>query len=214
MFRFKHLVILPALLIAAIAVGAYFGHGVVARGELPEASKQFRFDPSGGDLSPYLVGTWEAFSQGLGGGSEVSDTIIELVNPTSKTLLVMVAFFDDDERPLCRVEVTMTQNDFERFSAGFFIIGKVEPPAFRGVVKVVSFSEDGEEIQPGVVGYQKVGIFNTIEIPDHDVFSVTSASQAPLHPIPVDVLLEDHDDDKQPDELAKILAMELCSFAG
>ena len=55
-----------------------------------------------GCFGSYLVGTFD-FRSGY--------TVLQIVNPTARTLELLVAFFDDNERPLgCRKE-KLSHND-------------------------------------------------------------------------------------------------------
>jgi hypothetical protein len=87
------------------------------------------FPPSGGMLSPYIIGTWDA--------REGRATTLQLVNPTGQYIYLWVAFFNDNEKPL--------ENDVRRVVEGGY-----------GVAKAVAFS-NGEFTKPmaGVIGYQR-----------------------------------------------------------
>jgi hypothetical protein len=102
------------------------------------------FPPSGGILSPYIIGTYD-----LRGGRR---TFLQIVNPTGNFLRVLVAFFDDNEKPLKCLRDRLSPNDLlevdvrrqlDNMGTGF------------GVVKIVSFNDVAEVPQPGVVGYQR-----------------------------------------------------------
>jgi hypothetical protein len=99
------------------------------------------FPPTGGSLSPYLIGTYDLRSRHW--------TTFQIVNPTGKPLRVLVAFFDDDEKPLGCVRDRLSPNDLLEIDAR----RHVKAPS--GVVKIVSFDETVERPVAGVVGYQR-----------------------------------------------------------
>lgn len=98
------------------------------------------FPPAGGLLSPYLIGTYDLRSRHW--------TTFQIVNPTGMPLQVLVAFFDDDEKPLGCVRERLSPNDLLEIDAR----RHVKAPS--GVVKIVSFDESGRPVA-GVVGYQR-----------------------------------------------------------
>ena len=61
------------------------------------------FPPSGGVLSPYIVGTWD---QRAGRA-----TVLQLVNPTGRYVYVWVALFNEDEKPLKCLREKLSPND-------------------------------------------------------------------------------------------------------
>lgn len=106
----------------------------------PQASTAL-FPPAGGSLSPYLIGTYDLRSRHW--------TTFQIVNPTGMPLRVLVAFFDDDEKPLACVRDRLSPNDLLEIDARRHV------QARSGVVKIVSFDESGERPVAGVVGYQR-----------------------------------------------------------
>jgi hypothetical protein len=112
------------------------------------------FPPSGGMLSPYLIGTFD-----LRAGAK---TILHILNPTARYLRVMVAFFDDNEKPLKCVHDKLSPNDLLEID-----VRRYELPAKFGVVKVVSLNEKEDIPETGLVGYQRhffkgMGVTETI----------------------------------------------------
>jgi len=100
------------------------------------------FPPAGGVLSPYLVGTFDL--------REGANTILHIVNPTAKTLRIIVAFFDDNEKPLACYRDRLTPNDLVEINVRQHV-----PENQFGVVKVVSFHQQEDLPEVGIVGYQK-----------------------------------------------------------
>lgn len=99
------------------------------------------FPPAGGSLSPYLIGTYDLRSPHW--------TTFQIVNPTGMPLRVLVAFFDDNEKPLGCVRDRLSPNDLLEIDARRHVRAR------SGVVKIVSFDESGERPVAGVVGYQR-----------------------------------------------------------
>jgi hypothetical protein len=123
------------------------------------------FPPSGGVLSPYIVGTWDL----LAGRTSV----LQLVNPTGRYVYVWVALFNEDEKPLKCLRDKLSPNDLLEVE-----IRRVLQQGY-GVIKVVAFSDDSfQRPVAGVVGYQRQ-------------FTRYGFSEAPLHPIPVEILKGD-----------------------
>ncbi len=112
------------------------------------------FPPSGGMLSPYLIGTFDNRSD--------AKTILHIINPTAKYLRVMVALFDDNEMPLKCIHDKLTPNDLLEID-----VRRYKLSARFGVVKVVSLNEKENVPETGIVGYQrhffgKMGVTETI----------------------------------------------------
>jgi hypothetical protein len=128
-----------------------------------------RFPPSGGMLSPYIIGTWD-----LRGGRR---TFLQLVNPTGKQLRVLVALFDDNEKPLKCLRDSLSPNDLLEIDI------KRELEKGYGVVKVVSYSEREEKPEAGVIGYQRLFI--------RRFFYKGMVSESSLHQIPAETLKDD-----------------------
>jgi hypothetical protein len=128
------------------------------------------FPPAGGVLSAYLTGTWELRKR--------RSTVLQLVNPTGQDLAVLVAFFDDNEKPLKCVKDKLSANDLLEVDVKRYLDGGF------GVVKIVSWSADGSRPQPGLVGFQRT-------------FGKTFwcgtrvQAESPLQPIPDEILQGD-----------------------
>ncbi len=122
------------------------------------------FNPCGGMLSPYLIGTWDLRKK--------VQCIIQLVNPTAKNLRVWVAFFDDNERPLKCIQDKLSHNDLLEIAVNKYL------EAGFGVVKVVSLNAEKDAPEPGVVGYQR------------HFFTDGSFTESILQPIPMEILKE------------------------
>jgi hypothetical protein len=110
------------------------------------SGKFSEFTPSNGELSLYLVGSWDVRKF----GSETThETRIQLINPQPETLFAFVAFFDDEENPLrCDIRELST-NDFDEITISQPIEGK----EVSG--KIVSTDTNGlPEI--GLVGQEEI----------------------------------------------------------
>lgn len=98
--------------------------------------------PSGGIISPYLIGTFDLRHD--------RNTVLSVINPTAKNLRIMVALFDDNERPLKCIQDKLSPNDLLEID-----MFKHELGAKLGVVKVVSLNEKEDIPELGIVGYQR-----------------------------------------------------------
>ena len=127
------------------------------------------FPPSGGTLSPYLIGTWDLRSK--------QRTFLQLVNPTGRHLRVLVALFDDNEKPLKCLRESLSPNDLVEID-----IRRLLEKGF-GVVKVVSYRESEERPEAGVVGYQRLYVSR--------FFYRGLATESALHQIPLETLKGD-----------------------
>jgi hypothetical protein len=166
------------------------------------SGKFSEFTPSNGELSLYLVGSWDVRKF----GSETShETRIQLINPQPQTLFAFVAFFDDAENPLrCDIR-ELTANDFDETIISGPIDGKEV-----GVVKIVSTNTGGlPEI--GLVGYKKeihlTTLIQRLTTGGSVQADVPFVSESRLQPVPTQVLAKDTDGDGVPDELSKIKAL-------
>ena len=124
------------------------------------------FVPSGGVLSPYLTGTFDLRDGGK--------TVLHIINPTAKYLRVMVAFFDDKEKPLKCIHEKLTPNDLLEID-----VRKYDLEARIGVVKVVSLHTEKDIPETGIVGYQR------------HFFKDMGVTEAVLHPVPSEILVDD-----------------------
>ena len=131
-----------------------------------EKETSVTFTPSGGVLSPYLIGTFDL--------REEAKTIFHIINPTAKYLRVIVAFFDDNEKPLKCIKDKLSPNDLLEID-----VHKFDLPAKFGVVKVVSLNEKEDKPEIGIVGYQR------------NFFKEIGATETALHPIPSEILTDD-----------------------
>ena len=135
-----------------------------------EAMAADSFPPAGGLLSPYILGTYD-----LRGGHW---TILQVVNPTGRPLRVLVAFFDDDEKPLACVRDRLSPNDLLEIDV------RRQVDSRNGVIKVVSFDEQGEKPMAGVVGYQRTFAKSLF-------FGSRLRAETVLHAIPSEILAGD-----------------------
>jgi hypothetical protein len=131
-----------------------------------EKERPMIFTPSGGILSPYIIGTFDT--------REGAKTILQIINPTSKYLRVMAAFFDDNEKPLKCIKDKLSPNDLLEID-----VRKIELPAKFGVVKVVSLNEKEDIPETGLVGNQRI------------FFKEMGAAETALHQIPAEILTDD-----------------------
>jgi hypothetical protein len=109
------------------------------------ASAQQVQEPAG--ASAYLVGVFDT--------REERTTLLQIVNPTSATLRLYIAFFDADEefQNCILADDEFTPNDLQEFDARQIV------PNMVGVVKVVTMAI-GEEDRPqiGAVGNQRLSV--------------------------------------------------------
>jgi len=131
-----------------------------------EKEKPMAFTPSGGVLSPYLIGTFDMRND--------ARTVLHIINPTAKNLRVMVAFFDDNEKPLKCIHDKLSPNDLSEID-----VRRYKLPVKFGVVKVVSLNEKEDKPEIGIVGYQR------------HFFKEMGATETALHPIPWEILTDD-----------------------
>jgi hypothetical protein len=131
-----------------------------------EKERPMIFTPSGGILSPYIIGTFDS--------REGAKTILQIINPTAKYLRVMAAFFDDNEKPLKCIKDKLSPNDLLEID-----VRKIELPARFGVVKVVSLNEKEDIPETGLVGTQRI------------FFKEMGVTETALHQIPAEVLTDD-----------------------
>lgn len=124
------------------------------------------FAPSDGILSPYLIGTFDQ--------RDSIRTILHIINPTAKYIRVMVAFFDDNEKPLKCIHDKLSPNDLLEVD-----VRRYELPAKLGVVKIVSLNEKEDVPERGVVGYQR------------HLFKGSGSTETILQSIPAEILKDD-----------------------
>lgn len=118
----------------------------------------------GGMFSAYLVGTFDL---------RETNTVIQLVNPTSKYLDVRIVFFDDKESKLKCVKDSLSPNDYLEVD-----VRKLGLNAKLGVVKIVSMMKT--QPYPGLVGFQRKVSGK----------GMTMVSESNLAAVPMKVLLE------------------------
>lgn len=114
-------------------------------------------------FSPYLVGTWDLRS---------GNTLLQVVNPTARSLELLVAFFDDNEKGLKCLKEKLSHNDLLEVN-----VAKINPGAKLGVVKIVSHLN--QRPTPGVVGFQR------------QISGRTPVSESNLAAVPAGVLDEE-----------------------
>jgi hypothetical protein len=131
-----------------------------------EKEKPMAFTPSGGVLSPYLIGTFDMRDE--------AKTVLHIINPTAKNLSVMIAFFDDNEKPLKCIHDKLSPNDILEID-----VRKYELPSNFGVVKVVSLNEKEDTPETGLVGYQR------------HFFTKMGVTETILQSIPIEILKDD-----------------------
>ncbi|MFN0214823.1 MAG: hypothetical protein ACKVT2_11255 [Saprospiraceae bacterium] len=109
-----------------------------------------KFSPSGGVLSPYLIGTWEVHP-----GIETS---IFLANPTSQALHFKAVYFDQSGNlnpgrfgPPCYKDI-IPPNGLMKIDSSNFVLGS------RGAIKILSYTQPEEgalQPQSGLIGYEQ-----------------------------------------------------------
>ena len=121
-----------------------------------------------GMCSPYLIGTYDQRS---------ARTVLQIINPTAKTLEAYVAFFDDNEKPLKCIRKELSHNDLLEID-----VKKLGLEAKFGVVKVVSHI--GGKPVPGVVGFQR-HYFNQLR-----AITPYGVTESNLLSVPANILLD------------------------
>ncbi len=188
-------------LVAVAALAALAGIGAAAAGFFITGFL-FNYEPSGGSLSPYLVGYYdnreESDSLAENACDERSDhcvddlsddiddveAVVYLVNPTPLDLTAYIAVFDNEEEfQGCEI-LDLTPNDVTDF-----IISKYGSDTL-GVVKVVTFHADfpGVKVQAGAKGWL------THYIEDNGVDlegELAQTRESELQEVPRDVLTKD-----------------------
>jgi hypothetical protein len=134
--------------------------------EATEADPVALFPPSGGSLGPYLAGTWDLRKR--------RSTVVQVVNPTARPLELLVALFDDNEKPVGCVRESLSANDLAEID-----IRRHLDSGF-GVVKIVSFGAGSQRPEAGVIGFQRT--FSRC------FWCTRLRAEAPLAQIPAEVL--------------------------
>ncbi len=211
----KKLAIVTATAVAVVVALAAIGGVLAISFERSDIFEEY--DPSGGSLSPYLLGYYDdrdhSASPGDGGDDEHDDTssdvdsddlhdvepVLYLVNPTSQTLTAYIVIFDNDGNPEdCRRRI-LEPNDLTDVMLGDLSGDNDE----FGAVKVVAFTEDdpGRTVAAGLKGW----IAHYVEHDTFDDGEATLMREHALEDVPQEVLFADLDEDGEPDELNLIV---------
>lgn len=147
------------------------------------------YTPSGGTLSPYLIGSFDLRIAVPGNPPKHRQTIIQLINPTPEVCIAVVALFDPGghlQRRGRPIQVPM--NGLVEIS-----IGEMEPMApFYGVLKVACIRASGlPTIPPGWV--PSLGLVGV----QRQFFGGESFSESPLQPVPVEILVANNSKELQ-----------------
>ena len=133
-----------------------------------------------GAFGAYLVGTYETGRFGVG-------TILHIINPTTESLEVIVAFFDDDENfETCKKfhgNDQLTPNEMKEIIVPLQVQG-LKPKNGFGVVKIISH-RGGKEAIPGIVGFQRQ------VLPNPDWKGLQCFSETNLAAIPIEIAHEE-----------------------
>ena len=121
-----------------------------------------------GDVAPYLIGTYDIRAD--------RNTTLFVSNPTGSSLLLRLAFFDDNGAPLRCLENKLAPNDLLELD-----VRKVDLPSGVGVVKIVSYDPKPARATPtlGIVGHQQTS------------FADRGVSETSLHPVSFSILQGD-----------------------
>ncbi len=117
--------------------------------------------PADSRLAAYLVGTWDL--------RVPRRTVLQLVNPTTRNVRVVVVLLDDNEKPLRCIRGRLSPDDLLEID-----VAREKPAARFGVVKVLSLDEREDRPVPGIVGSQRL-------------FVAAGVAETALHAIPGDV---------------------------
>jgi hypothetical protein len=145
------------------------------------------FPPSGGALSPYLVGRYHKFL-GVPNDNKPEQLKVEsklfLINPMSKKLGYRSVMFSSGGFAESCQKGTIPPNALEQISIQKFEVGD-----FLGVVKIVSFAENMKRVQPGLVGYMHKRYFRGHTVPGlGEYWEEYLETETPLIQIPNEVL--------------------------
>jgi hypothetical protein len=119
-----------------------------------------------GGVAAYLIGTYDL--------REDTRTFLHLLNPSGENVELLIAFFDDAERPVGCARDRLTPNDLLELD-----VARAGPQARLGVVKVVAF-EPGRPVPTArIAGNQRI------------LFGRDRVSETALHPVPDPILKGD-----------------------
>lgn len=192
--------------LALVALAALAGIGGAAASHVFIFSLFFNYPPTGGSLSPYLVGYYDgredSDSLAQDGCDERDDQCVDdiaddvddvepvlyLVNPTRIDLTAYVAVFDNEETFLGCDRLNLSPNDVTDFLTSKYndddddVNGNSEDGF--GAVKVVTFaaSAPGIKVQAGVKGW----LTHYVEQDNSDNWGYMRESE--LQEVPLDVL--------------------------
>lgn len=120
--------------------------------------------PSSGLVTSYIIGTYDL---------REAQSFVHIINPTGKHLRALIAFFDDNEKPLRCIKEKFSPNDLAEID-----VRKLDLKAKFGVVKVVALNAAEDVPEVGLVGNQRI------------VFK-SGVTETGLHPVPDDILRGD-----------------------
>ena len=151
----KAQIILSAIIIVLVITGMIIRRPVIILHQDP-------------DVSACLTGTWDLRNQ--------NQTLIQIINPTSTVLQVVVVFLDDDEKYLgCYREKELTQADLMTVDVRQYVKENE-----LGVVFAFAIDPETKNLVPGIVGYQ----LKQLEIIQMQTGLPSSSTESVLHPIP------------------------------
>jgi hypothetical protein len=235
--RFKLVLAAAAALVAVASLGvaaAQYVPDYVLPVRIFQASSLFRFQSTGGSLSPYLVGyfdgresegslaaegwdeRWDKQSA-IDSYVESVEPVVYLVNPTARYLTAAIVVFDEREDPLGCEFLPLSPNDVTDFLVTQFT-DEYYPDGTLGVVKVFTL--------PGTIATDRV----QDELDDHlftpsmfetGVLTVqagvkgwmthyvgqgeyATSRESVLQEAPLEVLMDDANRDGRPDELSML----------
>ena len=112
---------------------------IVASILVPSLLGSVSFASEGGCFGTFLVGTFDLRS---------GYTVLQILNPTARPLELLVAFFDDNEKPLVCIREKLSHNDSVEID-----VRNLKLQAKFGVVKIISHVD--RIPCPGIIGFQR-----------------------------------------------------------
>lgn len=181
----KKFVIISILFLALTSIFLY-----QARGGLSSFTPFF--PPSGGYLSPYLIGKFDFIDNPFTGVNVSNGNFREwryhVHNPTATNLIVLFAFFNFDEEPIFCFNLFASSNGVVLVSLTSDIVSFINP-GFIGTVKIVSFDSTGTVVKNGIVGFQEQFDFGPVDATT-GFLQELAKSDANLKSVPNEVLAE------------------------
>lgn len=122
-----------------------------------------------GAYSSYLVGTWETRLQQM--------TQLQIVNPTTSNLDILVTFWNADEECTGKLKASLSANDLWEMNLVWTDAWREQNLPRYGVVKIISLDQRSGSPRLGIVGFQR-------KFHLRDLNSPVPMSESPLAAVP------------------------------